>query len=325
MMPKVTDQVPDAQRDLVEWLWISDSQTNGEPQLKPEQVDQAREYLEDLLMDVLPRLAHVRLLEKYYKAKFDPPLPRRLFPGENLPAPPPPAGFRHNQLLPPEVARAVAEQGPNARIDDQPALPDSELAKLLLNPLALWDVSDLIDTLLPRYWDARMDAIGRRYLEESGLEIQIPGIDYEPGPEDRRGLELVLAGSLMGQGRIETQGASCRKLLFTDDAAKALSRRIAEHTYGNAEQDFTLLLHRVPAEGGQVQAALEIAPAPTRQDLEVTLTFPAGGERTFTLKKPEKLRPKTRSAPCAPLPAAAFEFKGVPEWRDDAWPPHLVL
>jgi hypothetical protein len=68
-----------------------------------------------------------------------------------------------------------------------------------------------------------------------------------------------------------------------------------------------------------------VEPAPTHQDLVLAITFPAGGERLFTLKKRAKPRPKTRSAPCKPLPAAAFEFKGTPEWREDAWPPELVL
>ena len=64
-------------------------------------------------------------------------------------------GFRHSAVLEERLAQGVLEGGVDR-------LPDGELARLLLNPYALWDLADLISTLLPDYWLDRMEEQGSR-------------------------------------------------------------------------------------------------------------------------------------------------------------------
>jgi hypothetical protein len=208
------------------------------------------------------------------------------------------------------------------------------LAVLLLNPYALWDLADLIDFLLPDYWLGRMEHVGRELMERHGLEIPIPGADEVPASEHKPKRNRALVGSLREQAPVEAHGAGCWSLSFSHEAG-ALARRIAEYAYGDPETAFVLTLYRVPVQGKSdlFQAEVEVAPAPTRNDLVLVVTFPAGGERTFTLEVPPEVkadpqaepREKTRSEACDPLPAGAFDFKGGSEWRDESWPPALML
>jgi hypothetical protein len=170
MKPTETDQVPEAERNLLNNLRLSDEETNGQPVLPAEQADLARGWLVHVLLESGPWIAHIRLLESMYRARFRTPLPRAWTEGQPFIRPDAAVGFRHNQLLPQGEARALAEKG----LDDYPA---DKLALLLLNPLALWDVSDLINSLLPDYWMPRLDALGRAYMAEHGCNWKIPGED----------------------------------------------------------------------------------------------------------------------------------------------------
>jgi hypothetical protein len=170
MKSTATYQVPEAEHKLLTQLHLSDEATNGHPVLPAEQVGLAREWLARVLLESDPWIAHVRQLEHCYQARFSTPLPRILTEWQPYIRPDTAAGFRHNQLLPEAEARSLAEKGP----DDYP--PD-KLARLLLNPVALWDVSDLISTFLPDYWLPRMDELGRAYMEEHGCNWKIPGED----------------------------------------------------------------------------------------------------------------------------------------------------
>jgi hypothetical protein len=134
------------QRDLVTKLWISDEGTQRRPQVPAEAVLLARDYLSLLLMEVKAEVAHIELLQELYRAKFRCPLSRWFWQGELRPPFTVAAGFRYYQLLPEEIARAVAERGPGV-------LSGEELAVLLLNPYALWDLADLINYLMPDYWE----------------------------------------------------------------------------------------------------------------------------------------------------------------------------
>ncbi len=167
MSATVAYQMTSDQRDLLANLRISDEATQGQPQLPAEAVGLARDYLSLLLVDIRALIAHLESLQDLYRAKFRYPLSSRF----GLEGPRPPlevaAGFRHKQLLPEETVRAVAERGIGV-------LPPAELALLLLNPCALWDLADQIDFLLPDYWLKRMDQIGRELMERHGLEVPIP-------------------------------------------------------------------------------------------------------------------------------------------------------
>jgi hypothetical protein len=172
MSPATDYLMTPAQRELVLGLFRSDQETSGRPSLAANQVESARAYLSQLLIDVRAEIAHTRLLEQLYGAPFRSLPARQLWPGEQRPAwsPGVEPRFRHNQPLPDEKARPVAEQGPSA-------LSSAELAALLLNPYALHDLADLLDTTCPDYWLERMRAAGEELIQRYGMKIPIPGLD----------------------------------------------------------------------------------------------------------------------------------------------------
>jgi hypothetical protein len=330
-MHKTASEVPKEVRNLLSDLRLADEQTNGRPTLTTEEMILARNWLSRILLEGQALCYHVQLLQEFYRSQFEPPsLPRRLW-IEGLPPlrrTSAAAGFRHYQLLPEDKALAVAERGLEALTDD-------ELPVLLLNPFALWDLSDLINTLMPPRWLDLMSEVGRELIERYELEIRIPGdiADSEEPEEDSRP-RLALADVTKGQAGVTAEGTSCLVLSFADEEARQLARRIAEHLYGEPDRAFTLRLFKEPVEEnpGLVQAELEVSPAPTN-DLELVINFPTGEHRTFTLKVPQEVkrdptkepRAKTSSGLCDPLPVAAFDLKGGSEWHDDVWPPVLLL
>jgi hypothetical protein len=166
-------QMTKDQRELVTKLLLSDEATQGHPQLPAQSSEPVRGYLSLLLMDVRAEIAHIELLQEFYRATFRYPLSRRFWSGEPRPLLAVTPAFRHNQFLPEETGRAVAERGLDV-------LSDDEVAILLLNPYALWDLADLIDFLLPTYWLDRMDQIGRDLMQRHHLEVAIPGVNGAP-------------------------------------------------------------------------------------------------------------------------------------------------
>ncbi len=335
-MHKTVPEVPRDERNLLADLRLADKETNGRPTLPAEQVNLARQWFTRLMVDGRSMNGHIQLLQEFYQGTFAPPsLPRWLC--REGPPPPrrtdPSAGFRHYELLEEDKALAVAERGSEALTDD-------EMAVLLLNPFALWDLADLILTLLPPYWSNVFGKVGKEEMERLGRELPLPGIDYIPSepesqPRRRPRQHRELALSLRGQASLQSAGGSARTLGFDDEPAKVLAQRIAEHAYGDPDRAFSLTLYRlsVADQPDLVRAQVEVAPAPSKNDLVLLITFPVGEQRTFTLEVPPEVkvdpetepREKTRSEPCESLPAAAFDFQGNSEWRHDAWPPHLVL
>ena len=176
MNATTTYHLPSDWRALVSNLCISDERTNGQPVLPPGEAERVREYLSLLLVDFRALAAHVELLQAFYRAPFHSPLPRRFWCdgkqplNRTIPAP----GFPHNQFLPEEKAKAIAELGIGSDV-----LNNHELAVLLLNPGALWDVYDLIDATFPETWLQGMDRVGRELMAEmeaQGLDLSIPGV-----------------------------------------------------------------------------------------------------------------------------------------------------
>jgi hypothetical protein len=317
-----SDVMPDDARQLLRGLYDEDERSNGNPVVQERDLPLGRGWLQRILIDTLLRMAHVAELCWLYRGAFHPPRPRRDWPDEGRPAgPAADPAFRHTGLLEDVQALAVAEWGVNA-------LKSDELARLLLNPVALWDLADLIDATLPEWWCGPTAERGRELLEQVERE-EPPAGDTEPALEGEREPAL----SLMGAAALEARGADCWRLTFEDDEARKLEQRIAEHLYGEARA-FELLLYRQPAEGDPrlLEFELEVAPAPVKNDLTLTVTFPAGEQRVFLLRVPAELkrdpaakpRPRTRSEPCAPLPAESFVLKGKPEWGKD-WPPGLFV
>jgi hypothetical protein len=173
------------------------------------------------LLDVTGRLQqHVAGLEKLYQARFIAPLPRSWRHGAAPPVQSPPAGFRHSAVLEEPLALAVLEDGVER-------LPASDLARLLLNPCALWDLSDLISTVLPDYWIDRMDERGVQLARDSGIDLDA---DFEAvvGSAVSPAAERELAPG----GRGEQAGPAKRK---------AVSRK----THGGLARPFTLWFDEV--------------------------------------------------------------------------------
>jgi hypothetical protein len=167
-MSRAVPEVPVQMRDLITRL-RHDDEKNGTATLSGEQVGQAREWLARIIVDSEALRAHLGLLQSLYPgSRFRGTLPRRFW-VEGVPPPraEAPVGFRHNQPLEQEKALAIAQGG-------LVVVSDAELAALLLNPLALWDLSDLISFLHPASWRPRMKEAGRELMQRHGLRATIP-------------------------------------------------------------------------------------------------------------------------------------------------------
>jgi hypothetical protein len=130
----------------------------------------ARAWLTRLLVDVRTLTAHTDWLCEAYQATFRPPLPRRLLDGCEPRQPESGACFPYH-LLPPEhrIAQIVKE--------GVAQLPADEVAALLLNPCALWDLSDRINIELPEYWWPLAGEVGKEMAQDWGIVLRIPGVD----------------------------------------------------------------------------------------------------------------------------------------------------
>jgi hypothetical protein len=129
-----------------------------------------------LLVDFRALTAHVQLLQELYQAPFQSPLPRLCWINGEQPLNHAPlaSGFRHNQPLQEDKIHAIAKRGVGPDV-----LSNPDLARLLLNPVALWDVHDRIEATWPETWLQRLDDVGRELItemEELGLDQSIPGV-----------------------------------------------------------------------------------------------------------------------------------------------------
>jgi hypothetical protein len=198
-------------------------------------------------------------------------------------------------------------------------LTNDEVARLLLDPFALYDLSDLINTFLTDWWIGPLAAAGRDISCRYGMEIGLPDV------KKRRRKSGQLVGARDRGPRLQGQGYSEPLEIVFADESLPLKRRIAECLYGSADRDFTLTLHRRKVgESGNCVAELEVSPAPVKQALMLTVEV-KGHARTFTLMVPPSARRRVFARADAPLPEEAFQLQSQAEWRDDTWPPHLIL
>jgi hypothetical protein len=320
--------LPDAAASLIDYLFIEDGRTRGQPLLRPEDEAFARQWLEEVLVDTLARLAHTEELKRRYRAAFHLPLVRREWPETGRPAAPAADPlFRHRELLPADLADAVAEKGVGADV-----LPTRDLARLLLNPLALWDLADLIDYRLPLWWLEPIRQRGLKLMAETGFEMLVPTPPRKKAPVARVSRPARREPVLKGDSSAPARGVNCLPLLF-DESSRDLERRIAEHLYGEVRA-FALVLYRQDVAEGMCELELEVSPAPTKNDLTFTVCFPSGEERELTVEVPRELkvnpaakpRERTRSDPCEALPAdkCRFDEAGQVIWVIDM-PPRLRL
>jgi len=135
--------------------------------------DSARRWLERILVDPFARAAHTDWLRDAYAAQFLPSSPRRLLHGTEPRRAEPDSRFPHRDLLPSSIIEAVLQTGVAAL--DGPAV-----SRLLLNPYALWDLSDLIWDRLPDHWLPAMDKVGNDLIREYDMDIPLPGSEATP-------------------------------------------------------------------------------------------------------------------------------------------------
>jgi hypothetical protein len=293
-----------AVRDLITDLRLSDEETGGYPVLPIAGEKTAREYLEVLLVLPFELARHLDKLDQLYQGNFRAPLTRRLREGFDIPLPPgATANFRHATVLPEPLALEVMERGVQV-------LQSDVLARTLLNPLALWDLADLICTLLPDYWMDRMDEVGAQWAKENDIDLYE---DFEevvgaPLPKEKtnRKLEAALAGRKTGDATTFTEVVANQWLI---DVPADVRDRIATMAFHQPNKHFDVYLYRV---GGN-KAQLAIAPAPTHGDVRMPVTMRTGEAIEFVVEVPSDERNEMRSGLSQPLPAEAFAITGR-EW-----------
>ncbi len=218
--------LPDDARELIDYLYIEDERTHGQPSLPADRLDLARDWLVRIVFQRTDRLAHVEELKRRYRSS-----PRR---GTG-------AGrgsiFRHHELLGEAKALALSQNGPIT-------LDSHELARLLLNPFALLDLTDLVEATLPAAWLDRQEEQARATTSENeALELmQEYQADRACRPQRReRELLLRLTGGERG-------GSSALRwdLPAPDEAVRAW---LAEQMYGDPARGFTMALYARPARG----------------------------------------------------------------------------
>jgi hypothetical protein len=146
-------------------LLISEHQTGGEPRLPPGGRGPLRAALRRLLVNRPLLDEHVRFLHQALAGQF-----------------------RHADLLPAGKAERLLERGVLG-------LDDATLAKLLLNPVALYALSEEVAERLPAAWLPALEEEGKRLLASQGRGVPafvpppgVGGAAQERGPAaaDRR-------------------------------------------------------------------------------------------------------------------------------------------
>jgi hypothetical protein len=154
-------------------LLISDHQTGGEPRLPPGGRGPLRAALRRLLVNRPLLDEHIRFLQQALAGRF-----------------------RHSELLPAAKAERLLERGVKA-------LDDAALAALLLNPVALYALSEEVAERLPAAWLRAMEEEGKRLLASQGRGVPAfippPGVagaarERGPAPPGRRWRFEVRAG-----------------------------------------------------------------------------------------------------------------------------------
>ena len=129
---------------LVQALWERDRATGSTFLQSEDERRQVIEWLRRVFVDFTALNDHIRRLEKLYGATFQfPPSRRDRWDGDE--APTISNEFPYREPLTDARIAGLADSGVEC-------LDNVELGTLMLNPLALFDIHDVIDDLLPEYW-----------------------------------------------------------------------------------------------------------------------------------------------------------------------------
>jgi hypothetical protein len=305
--------LPEDACELVDYLYIEDERTNGAPALSGERLGLARQWLIRVVFHRVDRLAHVEELQRSYARS------RRCSTQGTSPRG---TIFRHHELFPEAKSLALAENGPAK-------LSGDELARLLLNPFALLDLADLVGALAPAAWLDLLEIQARETIgEEEAHELLNEHKSAKSNRAHQHEHELILRK--LGGDAVAGSSAQRWEVPMPEESVRSW---LAEQMYGDGGRAFSMGLYVRPVDGRPdlMEVELEVAPAPTRNDLTLRVLFATNERRSFTLEVPPELkvdptsvaRPKTRSEPCEPLPVAACMMQEGASWT--GCPPELVL
>lgn len=127
-------------------LFESDRRLNGEPVVAQSERPVILGWLRRVLIEFAALERHVTLLQQLYASRFSYPRPRRDRWDVDQPLQEPAdSQFTHDEPLPDDRVLAILNEGVDT-------LDGEELARLTLNPVALFDLYDCIDEVQPDYW-----------------------------------------------------------------------------------------------------------------------------------------------------------------------------
>jgi hypothetical protein len=171
-MTVLTNAAPAREKEFV--LKIADNRAHALADEK--ELSRARGWLARVLLDADALETHTDWLCEKWHTTFRPPLPRGLREGLAPARPPSASPFPDNALGEPELARIVNEGVEN--------LSPETTVRLLLDPYALWDLGDRIESELPDHWLPLMDRVGDGIGRELGIEVSIPGLESPRASSD---------------------------------------------------------------------------------------------------------------------------------------------
>jgi hypothetical protein len=125
---------------LINGLSVQDKAAHGHPRVAEADRPRVLASLERLLVDRQALDQHIRLLQKRFG---------RTFP--------------QLALLPETLVEGILSAGAGVLAND-------ELAALLLNPIALRDLSWQIHEAMPDYWLERLSEVGQQVMQGEGIE-----------------------------------------------------------------------------------------------------------------------------------------------------------
>jgi hypothetical protein len=287
---------------LMEAIVASIGVGQDRPQLPADSRQGARVWFRRLMVDAAALLAHVRWIQDRFNCSVQ--IPPAQGAWREGPIELPMAGSRlpYTDLLPENLARSVAQLGPDA-------LTDEMLATILLNPFALADLHDLIDAELPEFWLDVMEEVGQERLSD-----RFRNIDDEIAPAGRVRTTAAVTNHVPGAepGPAVAAGLGIgvpfeRRVL---PVSQMIAPRLAASWHGDPSRKTRIVLRSMPlADGDEWQPVLELTPAPTASPARVTIRFATGDERHFVVA----LGSNTSDA-ADPLPSSAFDYT-YGEWH----------
>jgi hypothetical protein len=147
--------------------------SGGAAQVAAERREVAVTWLTQALLDFESLKRHIDLLSSLHDEPFRVPQPRRDSWIDTRAEPPPQTAFRFSQPLADELVVRIMDDGIGC-------LDATQLAELLLNPYALYDLHDVIDDTLPATWLAARS--GTDSVSPTNPTPAEPAQRDQPGP-----------------------------------------------------------------------------------------------------------------------------------------------